>query len=283
MFRGKNEDKTSEYKFFKSQKDAKEHGKKGTFDRLYQLDPGGNSFKYDDRFISDPPHKIAILPFENLVGGNLILNGFSFHRKDKKEEEDWSWTYANRLRTYFYGHFVSREFEDIELYEIDAILNELKIDSANKLYSCSPQELGYVLNVDALIYGKVTKYQSYYYALYSKISVGLAIRCVSTKDAKLLFSAHEVRSAVEIRIATNPIDMAIASVQNGISLRDVYRARASEEVCRETVLRIPIIESLKSENLNRIKDKIKEGIPDYIVEGSFNPFKVAEPLKSDKD
>ncbi|MGR3179142.1 MAG: GNA1162 family protein [Candidatus Anammoxibacter sp.] len=283
LFRHKTVENQPGGKFFLDQKDAANHGKKGTFDRIYQLDPGGDSFKYDDEFISDPPRTIAILPFENLIGGNIILNGFTFHRKDKKSESDWSWTYANRLRTYLYGHLVPREFDDLELFEIDAVLHKLNIVSPEKLYSCSPQELGYILGADALIYGKVTRYDSSYYGLYSKISVGLAIRCVSTKNAKLLFSAHETRSAVEIRVATNPIDMIIASIQNGISLRDLYRARASEEVCREIILRIPVIESLKKEKEDRVIERVNAAIPDYIEEGPFNPFIIPEPANSIND
>ncbi|MGR3220705.1 MAG: GNA1162 family protein [Candidatus Anammoxibacter sp.] len=280
LFRHKIPENRPGTKFFLDQKDSANHGKKGTFDRIYQLDPGGDSFKYDDAFINDPPRTIAILPFENLVGGNIILNGFTFNRGNKKSESDWSWTYANRLRIYMYGHLVPREFDDMELFEIDAILHKLNIVSPEKLYSCSPQELGYILGVDALIYGKVTKYDSSYYGLYSKISVGLAIRCVSTKNAKLLFSAHETRSANEIRIATNPIDMFIAAVQNGISLRDLYRARASEEVCREIVLRIPVIESLKKEKEDIVIAKVNATVPAYIAEGPFNPFEMPEPRNS---
>ena len=283
LFRSKPVENQPGGKFFLEEKGSADHGKKGTFDRIYQLDPGGDSFKYDDEFIDNPPRTIAILPFENLIGGNIILNGFSFRREDKKSEDDWSWTYANRLRIYLYGHIVPREFDDIELYEIDAILHKLNIVSPEKLYSCSPQELGHILRADALIYGKVTRYDSSYYALFSKISVGLAIRCVSTKDAKILFSAHETRSAVEIRVATNPLDMVIASIQNGISLRDLYRARASEEVCREIVLRIPVIESLKKEKENIVIKKVNVGVPDYIAEGPFNPFVIPEPANSNTD
>lgn len=281
-FRSKETVNNDSGEFFLTEKDYSEHGKKGTLDRLYQLDPGGNTFKYDEEFINNPPHSIAVLPFENLIGGNLILNGFEIKREDEEEEEEWNWTYANRLRTYFYGHLVPREFEDTELFEIDGILHELGIDSPEKLYNYSPQELGYILGVDALIYGKVTRYDSSFYALYSQIAIGLAVRCISVKDATVLFEVHETRTANDVRVATNPLDFVIASFQNAMSLRDINRSRASEEVCREIVLRIPVIESLKKENENKIKERTNIEIPETIQRGYFDPF--ANPLNiAEKD
>ncbi len=272
IFRGKKSEVKEESAFFLSQKDYSEHGRKGTLDRLYQLDPGGDTFKHSDKFLSDPPRSIAVLPFENLVGGNLILNGFEIKRDTEKEKDEWSWTYANRLRTYFYGHFVPREFDDLELIEIDAVMHGLGIDTPEKLYNYTPQQLGYILDVDALVYGKVTRYDSTYYALFSQIAIGLAVKCVSTKDGSPLFEAHEIRTANEIRVATNPFDFVIASFQNSMSLRDVYRSRASEEVCREIVLRIPVVKSLKEEKENKIREKISTKLPEKFDKGYFDPF-----------
>ena len=269
--------------FFLDQKDYAEHGRKGKLDRLYQLDPGGNSFRYDKKFLSAPPRVIVVLPFENLIGGNLILNGFEIKREDTKEKDEWSWTYANRLRTYFYGHLVPREFDDVELIAVDAILHGLKIDTPEKLYSYSPEQLGKILDADALIYGKVTRYDSKYYALFSQIAIGMVVRCISTKDGTVLFEAQETRTANEIRVATNPLDFVIASFQNSMSLRDVYRSRASEEVCREIVLRIPIVKSLKDEKEAAIIEKINKGLPESSIVGKFDPFAASGNLTENDD
>ena len=269
--------------FFLDQKNYAEHGRKGKLDRLYQLDPGGNSFKYDKKFLSDPPRVMVVLPFENVIGGNLILNGYEIKREDTKEKDEWSWTYANRLRTYFYGHLVPREFDDIELIAVDAILHGLGIDTPEKLYSYTPEQLGDILDADALIYGKITRYDSKYYALFSQIAIGMVVRCISTKDGTVLFEAQETRTANEIRVATNPFDFVIASFQNSMSLRDVYRSRASEEVCREIVLRIPIIKSLKDEKEAAIVEKINKGLPISTTNGKFDPFAVTSNLTENDD
>jgi Putative lipoprotein GNA1162-like len=247
---------TGEEPFFQNEKGLGEHGKKKTFDRIYQIDPGDKAFEISDKFYTDPPRRIAILPFDNLVGGNYILNSVPIPRFSKEEKDGWNWTYANRLRRFFFGHFAAREFVDIELMYVDKMLQALGILTPNDLYKVSAQELGRILDADALIYGQITDYKNSYYALFSQIRIGLHIKCVSTEDGTIFFEGEHKRFDNDIRVATNPLDFAIASFQNYMSLRDVSAARASEEVVRELVIRIPLVESFIEEEDQRIKDRI---------------------------
>ncbi len=248
---------TGDEPFFQQEKGLTEHGKKKVIDRIYQIDPGNKEFEVSDNFRTNPPRKIAILPFDNLVGGNYILNEIPIPRFSDKKKDGWNWTYANRVRRFFFGHFAAREFEDVELMYIDKLLQELGVSTPNELYEIPPQELGRILDADALIYGQITDYRNSYYTLFSQIRIGLRIRCVSTEDGSVLFEGEEKRYSNDIRFASNPLDFAIASFQNYMSLRDVYAARASEEVSRELVLRIPIVESFIEEEEQRIRDRIK--------------------------
>lgn len=251
---------TGEEPFFQDEEGLSEHGKKTTLDRIYQIDPGDKKFEVYDKFFTDPPRKIAILPFDNLVGGNYILNSVPIPRFSDKETDGWNWTYANRLRRFFFGHFAAREFVDIELMYVDKMLQALKILTPNDLYNIPAQELGRILGADALIYGKVTDYKNSYYALYKQIRIGLSIKCVSTKDGTIFFEGEHVRHDNDVRVATNPFDFVIASFQNSMSMRDVYAARASEEVVRELVLRIPIVKEFIDEEDRRIKERIKKNL-----------------------
>ncbi len=251
---------TGEEPFFQGEEGLADHGKKTTIDRLYQLDPGDKKFEISDKFYTDPPRKIAILPFDNLIGGNYILNSVPIPRFSDEKTDGWNWTYANRLRRFFFGHFAAREFVDIELMYVDKMLEALKILTPNDLYKISAQELGEILGADALIYGKVTEYKNSYYMLYKQIRIGLSIKCVSTKDGTILFEGEQVRHDNDIRVATNPFDFVIASFQNSMSMRDIYAARASEEVVRELVLRIPIVKEFIEEEDQRIKDRIKKSL-----------------------
>lgn len=249
---------TGEEPFFQDEEGLVDHGKKTTIDRIYQLDPGDKKFDISDKFYSDPPRRIAILPFDNLVGGKYILNSVPLPRFSKKETDGWNWTYANRLRRFFFGHFASREFVDIELMYVDKVLHELGILTPNDLYKIPAQELGKVLGADALIYGRVTEYKNSYYLLYKQIRIGLSIKCVSTNDGTVFFEGEQVRHDNDIRVATNPFDFMIASFQNSMSMRDIYAARASEEVVRELVIRIPIVNSFIEEEELLIKERIKD-------------------------
>ena len=249
---------TGEEPFFQDEEGLADHGKKTTLDRMYQLDPGGKKFEIADGFFSEPPRKIAVLPFDNLIGGKYILNSVPLPRFSKKETDGWNWTYANRLRRFFFGHFASREFVDIELMYVDKVLQELGILTPNDLYQIPAQELGRILGADALIYGRVTEYKNSYYMLYKQIRIGLSIKCVSTKDGSIFFEGEQVRHDNDIRVATNPFDFIIASFQNSMSMRDVYAARASEEVVRELVLRIPIVNSFIEEEEQLIRERIRE-------------------------
>ena len=132
------------------------------------------------------------------------------------------------------------------------------------------------LDADALIYGQVTEYKNSYYMLYKQIRIGLHVKCVSTEDGTIIFEGEQVRHDNDIRVATNPFDFVIASFQNSMSMRDVYAARASEEVVRELVIRIPIVNSFIEEEEQRIKDKINTKL-------SYLPTPETGILNEDKD
>lgn len=235
-----------------------EHGKKTTIDRIYQLDPGDKEFEVSDEFKAHPPRIIAVLPFDNLVGGKYILNEISLPRFSKKKNDEWIWTYANRLRRFFFGHLAIREFQDIELMHIDRVLQKLNIVTPNDLKAFPPQELGRILGADAMIYGKITDYKNSYYALFSQIRIGLRIQCISTEDGSILFEGEQKRYDNSLLVGTNPIDFVLASFQNYMRLKDVFSARASEEVARELVMRISTVESFIEEEESHIDDILKK-------------------------
>ncbi len=72
-----------------------------------------------------------------------------------------------------------------------------------------------------------------------------------------------------------------------MSMRDVYAARASEEVVRELVLRIPIVNSFIEEEEQLIKERIKEKLSllpslDTKVSDKVNDGDTASPPIPDK-
>lgn len=242
--------------FYRSEQEDGTFGQKTALDRAAQLDPATGKVQYSQSFLDDPPKKIAILPFENLEGGNFRLNWIPVTARDEKEEDDWSWTYANRLRKFFFAYMSLREFELLSLMETDTILKELEINNSEQLYNTDARDLARVLGVDAVIYGKMTKYSAKYLFLYTQVAVGLSVKCVSGKDGQDLFIASEVRRDNKFRMAFSPIDMIATSLQNTFNVRKLHLARAADEACRELVASIPVVEKLVKEKESYWKDYV---------------------------
>jgi Putative bacterial lipoprotein (DUF799) len=126
-------------------------------------------------------------------------------------------------------------------------MKEHRIYDATSLARISPQALGQLLGVDAVVYGEVTHYEAYYLALVSAYQVGVRIRTVSTHDGRELFSAEGSRYDVDVAPAFDPVDIAINSAFTLLQLRDIVLARAEDESAREIILRIPRSQRLQDE------------------------------------
>ncbi len=233
--------------FYQQEQGGEEYAKKTALDRTLQLDPGQRNLRYSPSFIDNPPRKIAVLPFENLEGGNFKLNWIPITGRGDEEEDNWSWTYVNRLRKSFFAYMSLREFELLSLMETDTVLQELGITDAKKLYDVDPRDLAAALGVDAVIYGKMTNYSAKYLFLYTQVAVGLSVRCVSGEDGNDVFIASEVRRDNKFRIAISPIDLVVTAAQNTMNIRKLHMARAADEVCREVVSSIPVSKALVEE------------------------------------
>jgi hypothetical protein len=126
-------------------------------------------------------------------------------------------------------------------------MKEHRIYDATSLARISPQALGQLLGVDAVVYGEVTHYEAYYLALVSAYQVGVSIRIVSTHDGRELFTAEGSRYDVDVAPAFDPVDIAINSAFTLLQLRDIVLARAEDESAREIILRIPRSQRLQDE------------------------------------
>jgi hypothetical protein len=126
-------------------------------------------------------------------------------------------------------------------------MKEHRIYDATSLARISPQALGQLLGVDAVVYGEVTHYEAYYLALVSAYQVGVRIRMVSTHDGRELFTAEGIRYDLDVAPAFDPVGIAINSAFTLLQLRDIVLARAEDESAREIILRIPRSQRLQNE------------------------------------
>lgn len=244
--------------FFQDEYGLGTHGRKTWFDHLVEVDPGGLHTYVAPDYDNKAPQTIAILPFADRGSANYVMDKIPLTHRNQQERAAWAWTDANRMRRAVTGYLASREFQEANTIQVDAILKEHGIDCEEKLEKVSPQTLGKWLGVDAVVYGEVTRYEAYYALLVSAYQVGADVKMVSTRNGEKLFAATGTRYDVNLMPAFDPIDIAINSGLSLLQLRDVTLARAEEEDAREIVLRIPRSEKLKKQLIEQALDRQNE-------------------------
>lgn len=240
--------------FFQPEYGVETHGRKTWFDHLVELDPGGIKTQIAPDYEQEAPARIAVLPFGDHGSAQFKVDKIALTNRTGKKLDDWAWTDANRLRRAINGYLASREFEEANLIQVDTILREHGIRNENDLKKVSPETLGKWLGVDAVVYGHVTHYDSYYAFLVAAWQVGVDVKMVSTHDGEQLFAAQGSRDSVDFNPAFDPLDIAINSVMSLLQLRDVELARAEEEDAREIALRVPRSQKLEDELIGEAED-----------------------------
>lgn len=189
-----------------------------------------------------PPKTTAVLPFTDLGTGNFVVDKISLIPRNAEERARFGWSHANRVRRTVAGNIATREFTLIPPLTIDAVLAQRGITDFDKLSAESPTNIGRWLNADAVVYGEVVNYESYYGFLIASWRVTARVRMVSTRDGHELFACTDTRYSTIVTPVIDPIDIAINSVMNLTELRDISLARAEYEVGREIVMRLPVAE-----------------------------------------
>jgi hypothetical protein len=231
--------------FFQPEYEVSSHGRKTLFDKVVELDPGGLDVNVASDYQSSAPLRIAVLPFTDRGSANYVVDKIPLTFRDQQQRARWAWTDAQRLRRSMVGYLSGREFYVLNPIGIDAVLGARGITDEAKLEKVTPQKLGSWLGADAVVYGEVLHYESYYLALVSGWQVAVRGRMVSTHTGEQLINFDGSRYDVNVLPALTPMDIAINSAESLLQLRDIQLARSEEEVCRELVLRIPVSESLR--------------------------------------
>lgn len=210
---------------------------KTTLEQLYELDPSGKTY-VSPSLEKDPPRTVAILPFRSVVGGGRIEGSRSlFHLLTRRGED--SAKLAERMRQSFYGQFAQLEFDQLKISQVDRILSKEGLDSWEKIRSLPPRRLGELLGADALIFGEVTQFDYYYGFLYSQLAAGLSMQMVEAHSGQILWQVHDARRDHSVRVALDPIGLAVGLFQIGFHMRPISMMRAMDEICRELVGTIP--------------------------------------------
>jgi len=231
--------------FFQPEYELSSHGRKTLFDRIVELDPGSLHVKVASDYESNAPLRVAVLPFSDRGSANFVVDKIPLTFRNQQERAIWAWTDAQRLRRSMIGYLSEREFYVLNPIGIDAVLRSHGVTDEAALEKVPPQKLGSWLRADAVVYGEVANYEAYYLALISAWQVGIRGRMVSTYNGEELISFDGSRYDVNVSPAFTPPDILINSATSLLQLRDIELARSEAEVCRETVLRIPVSENLR--------------------------------------
>jgi len=165
------------------------------------------------------PYKVAILPFAN---------------KTANPEAGMI------VRKMFYNFFSSLNYQDLEPFVIDENLK------ANQLYSdvtggrtVSPQKLGQLLGVDAVIYGDVISLGRMYALVYSDSQAGLKAKMVRCSDAKPVWELEHTIHIEEGEVPLSPIGLASAVFKTALSHHQATHLKAASELCMQMIATMP--------------------------------------------
>ena len=120
-----------------------------------------------------PPRSIAVLPAQNETV-NL-----------KAPEE---------FRPLVHSAITAKGYETPGIADIDKKLHEKGIHEGGQIHSLTPQELGKLLGVEAVLYTTVTEFSTSYLVAYASMTVGARFELKDAKTGEKLWeSEHQVR------------------------------------------------------------------------------------------
>lgn len=177
------------------------------------------TYKIDPYMEKHKPTTIAILPFTD-------------ESKSKQGTET--------VRRYFYNHFSSLPFKDMELHRVDYLLKKAGLTDPDVIKNTKPQELGKILNVDAVVYGSISNFDKIFAVVYSQVAVGATVEMYDTKTGNFLWSGMHTARIQEGGISTTPIGIIATVIVTSMNVRDIQLLRACDDLFRDMVRTIPV-------------------------------------------
>ncbi|MGC8811404.1 MAG: GNA1162 family protein [bacterium] len=218
---------------------------KTALDRIYELDPKGKIY-VSPKLREKIPKKIAILPFQSLVGeGRIEGSRFLYNLLAGKEKALPNSSMAEKMRRAFLAQFAQLEFDLLRLAQVDNLLKKEGLDSWEKIRATPPHHLGNILGADALIFGQVTHFDYYYGFLYAQLAVGLSMQMVEAESGEILWRVKDARRDHTVRVVLDPLGLFVGLFQVGFALRPINMMRAMDEICREVVGTFPLSADIK--------------------------------------
>jgi len=179
----------------------------------------GGKYTVDPYFDKNKPRTVAVLPFVNNASSQQG---------------------SEAVRRGFYNHFSSLPYLGMKTYTIDDRLGKAGLSDPKVIAQKTPQELGKILDVDAVIYGEISNFDKLFLAMYSQVSVGAELKMYETKTGHFLWSGKHVARIHEGGLSVNPVGIVATIIATSVNLRDIQLLRACDDLFREMVKTIPV-------------------------------------------
>jgi len=126
----------------------------------------------------------------------------------------------------------------VELYRVDRLLAKAGLTDTAEIYKITPQELGKILEADAVVYGEISDFDKLFAGVYSQVSVAPRSGCTRQKRAIFSGAAGMWRGFTkgDSDDAVGIIATVIAAAMN---MRDIQLLRACDDLFRDMVKTIP--------------------------------------------
>jgi len=147
---------------------------------------------------------------------------------------------ANKVRQSFTGHLSLKHFADAELYDVDARLEAF----GPRWQTASAQDLGKVLNCNALVYGEVTRANRLYLALYSQLTLEGGILLVDAETGQTLVKDSYATKFRSAGVPLSPLTIIPDAIKNLSNLSDVQMVRAIDDLGRNLADKVPDLPAL---------------------------------------
>jgi hypothetical protein len=142
-----------------------------------------------DQFGDRIPKRVAVLPFSSSNVGKLAP--------------------AVIARDICYRHLAPRRFEDVELFDVDARLEAAGITTRDQLQQTSPQNLGAILECDAIVEGSVNEYLHVWGLVFDYSSVEVRVWMKSTQSGEILWTATSW--AYSLSMGVDPFSVSVSA------------------------------------------------------------------------
>jgi cell division septation protein DedD len=212
---------------------------------------------------------------------------------------------AEFFREALHAALMDTEMNISEKFVVDGVIKKNGWNTSEKLFAIPPQKLGEALGADALLYGKVTKWNKYYAIIHSTLVAGLELKLVDTRTGELLWRGQRVDREFEglikiptgiIRSIVDPISGIISTIADPIffvskksnldalaskvakditeSLRKPYTLKKVDKMDQKIIISsaVEYIKKIEENNATMEINPLKE----VLVDGSIPPVELED-------